>query len=257
MCSTVRRCILVSILAFASTSSFAATFVEDFNDGVLDPRLTASLAPGFTMTFAFGEVELAKSSGTTNGAAIIATNFEVVGDFVATVDASRVDLTSFADLALQSLHPAGSSQFVDIFFNDQTKIIANFFVGPSPNTTIINTSVSPVEFKIERVGQTVTAGYTFNGGFVAVDSDSGPFLAGPAVIRIFLLQNNGFSDSHVGRFDNLMITADAFVRDPPEAPMLSPWGVIAICGVLALAALWALRTQAHHSTGNQHRAHPA
>ena len=160
---------LVSIvLVFASTSSLAATFVEDFNDGVLDPRLTAGLDPGFTMTIVSGELEMAKSSGTMNGSARVETKFEVIGDFVATVDAHRLDLTSFADLALQSLHPSGSGQFVDVFFNDQTKIIANFFVAPSHASTIINTSVSPVTFKIERVGQTITAGYIFNGGFVAV-----------------------------------------------------------------------------------------
>lgn len=237
-----RIAVAVLVILFISTQAMAASFIEDFDDGVLDSELSFQLSPGFTMSLIGGEVVMQKSSGTMNGGAKIVTNFEVVGDFVATIDANRVDLSSFADMGLLTRHPAGSGQRLDIFFNDQTKIIGNFFVGPSQSSTIVNTGVSPVTFRIQRVGQTITIGYIFAGGFVQVASESGAHLAGPASVEIFLEQNNGFSDSHLGKFDNFEITADAFDTGPPPVPALSRLALEAVVGLTMLSTIWILRS---------------
>lgn len=238
-----KRCVAIAILAIQliSTQSMAASFIENFDDGVLDPDLSSQLSPGFTMNLTGGEAVMQKSSGTMNGGVKIRTNFEVVGDFVATVDANRVDLSSFADMGLLSRHPAGTAQRLDIFFNDQTKIIGNFFVGPSQTSTIVNTGVSPVTFRIQRVGQTITIGYVFNGGFVLVASESGVHLAGPAALELFLEQNNGFSDSHLGKFDNFEITADAFDFGALPVPGLSSPALEAVVCILMFTSFWFLK----------------
>lgn len=212
----LRRLSRQTVVAFALLVGLAhpaatVTLTENFDDGVLDPSLVLAENPGFSASLTGGQLVVEKAEGTGNGNVRLSTVFQVTGDFEVTVWADRIDLSGPA--AMGSAVGDGLGGFADPYFNGSEQIIGNLFF-PSPpgfGQQVVFDSSSPAIFRVHRSGMTMTLEYDVGGGFQVLRSATDPILTNPMRVSVFLLQEAGSTAAHVGRFDDLVITADAFV----------------------------------------------
>ena len=197
----------------------AATFVENFNDGVLDPSLNLHTDPGFSLALSAGKALVSKSSGVGNGDLSIITDFTILGDFVTTVKADRLNLTGGpAEMGLRTHHALG---FTDVFLIDSNGINANIAVNPGFGFQTLTNSSSPVTLRIRRVGNSIFEEYDTGSGFQTLHTATHANLAGPVTIDLFLLQEYGSTAAHSGTFDDFTITADQIVPEPSSLVLLA------------------------------------
>ena len=213
---------------FLSSTAQAVSFTENF-EGVLDPKLNISSPPLFSVTISGGKAVFEKSSGpaTPGQGAQIWTNFQVIGDFETTVVAERIDLATYGTLGLIVYPDAGG--FEDVFFSDHITIGAVFTSPPLSSGESVHNSASSVVFRIRREGDTMYEEFDAGSGFQVVNSAIHSNLAGPAYVGLFLTQNEGYTGTHKGTFDDFMITADQFSSNAiPEPTTLTLFGLGAL-----------------------------
>jgi hypothetical protein len=198
--------ISVGFLLAWSGPALAASFGDVFETG-LSPAWNVASTENFEVSTASGAARLTKSSSVQNGSTFLTTCFQALGDFTVSVHATRLDLGNTGEAGLSTSHEGG---FTDIFFVGSGSINANLRV-PSHNSThgVLDTG-STVTFRIRRVGETLIHEYDKGDGFTVLSSDSGPELAGPVTISVFLLQEFGDNAAQSVEFDDFALTAAKF-----------------------------------------------
>jgi len=200
--------------AFAALSAHAADFLEDFDDGAVDPEeLSTSIPPGWAITYVDGKAVFEKLDGTGNGFLRMTTTFTIKGDFAATVVADRTDPAGVIELGLVCSHLAPVSGFSDTYFYSADRVISNTIVGSILTQLSQPNSATPITFRIRRVGDQLIHEYDDGSGYQEVVNHTDPVLAGPVKCGLFNGQENGNTTRNEGTFDDFAITADAFTGD--------------------------------------------
>lgn len=202
----MHRIVTIAVFVWwAASAAHGVTFTENFDGVAIDPDLTVSSSAGFTYSLTGGEAIVDKADGTGDGQLSFNADFAVVGDFTATVFATRVVLTGNGEAGISIV---GSAD--DIFFLGDPQINANIFGPPSFGSQITANSTSQVTFRIRRVGQTLFEEFDAGSGFQTLHSATHANFAVPFRLGLFLIQEFGSTNAHSVKFDNFTITADAF-----------------------------------------------
>jgi hypothetical protein len=194
---------LVLALMLVAAIARAATFTESFDDGTLDPNLVLAIAPGFSATVTGGVLAVAKSEGTGNGDVHASTSFDAIGDFSATVRATRTALGGAAEMGLAV--DLGTGAVIDIFFVGATQITARM---PGVGPITIGEGSTTVVFRARRSGSQLYLECDPGSGFTMLLTGSDPSFAGAARFEAFLIQEFGSTAAHSGSFDDVAVTAD-------------------------------------------------
>jgi len=197
-------CIVAALLVALPCLAAAATFAENFDDGLLDPALAVTADPGFTVLPLAAELQMAKAAGTGDGAATLATTFTAIGDFSAKIRAVRTDLSGGAEMGLGLSD--GTGRVMDIFFVGGTAVHATL---TGAGTGSISVSATAMGLRIRRVGTQMIFECDDGGGFVTLLAVGDASPVNPVQVRAFLRQGLGSLVAHTGSFDDLTISADA------------------------------------------------
>lgn len=205
---------MTCFVALAALSANAAEFLEDFDDGAIDPEeLTTSIPPGWAISYVDGKAVFEKLEGTGNGFLRMTTAFTIKGDFEATVVTDRTDPAGVIELGLVCSHLAPVSGFSDVYFYSSDRLISNTFVGPIFTPLSQPNSATPVTFRIRRVGNQLIHDYDDGGGYQQLASHTDLVLGGPVKCGLFNGQENGNATRNEGTFDEFAITAAVFTGD--------------------------------------------
>jgi hypothetical protein len=214
----------IFILILSAIPLNADDFFEDFSGSIIDENLALTATEGFTIRLVNGQAVAEKVYGIGNGSIRLETKFSVIGDFEASIEASRLDLSSIGEMGLVSTHN-GLAEFTDIFYVGNSKIHANILVSPILTyQDKVNYSDSVI-FRIRRVQNKVFLEFDSGTGFELLNSAEHENLSGPVKIQLFMLQEYGMVDYLSGTFDNFRITADEFTNGPVSSDR-SSWGKI-------------------------------
>lgn len=229
------RSFIVILVALFANMTHAASFLEDFNSGVANPNLFVSATPSFSVSYTGGKAVMTRTSGTDNGRLFLASSFQVLGDYVATVEVDRTLLGSgslgifMGDSSSDLSSPAFSQ---NVYFRPNDLVQANIFATPNFADDVISDAGSDLAtMRIRRVGNSVFNEVNLGSGFVTINTRTNAALAGSARIGLFLFEEIHMSDNLLGTFDNFSIQADEFVNFVPEpscivllfATSLFPW----------------------------------
>lgn len=222
--ATALLCITVS-----KNSQATSTFTENFNGASISAHLVASSTAGYSMSLSAGQLLFQKAVGVGNGVASLTTDFDLIGDFTVAVDTSRTNVSNNAEAGL-ALSPFGT----DIFFFGPSLINANIYIAPGFGSQTVGNNSSPVTFRIQRSGNTLTESFNAGAGFQVLHSATTVNASGPVPASIFLIQEFGNTAAHNVAFDNLSIVADAFsspVPEPTPSVLLLTGGLLLLMGV--------------------------
>jgi len=199
---------LISILLLALLPGLAPALVifqENFDSGALNPHLGVSASPGFSYDLSGGTLNLHMATGSGKGSIGVSTDFQVVGDFTATVDVSLGSL--YNALGIGAYRSGGGGG--NVFYWGGGSVISNMFTpiqipqlipSPGPNAT----------FRIRRTGTTLF-GEILNGTtWQVINSATSAIFADPLTITLFLDNETGPITAQNGSFDNLRIQAAGF-----------------------------------------------
>ena len=182
-------------------------------------------------------------------------NFQVVGDFTATVDFAIYNLplsdarNSLSELSFFAV-VAPDRQFLEILrFADNTGTngLGSWSAPPGNWSYIGNSSLTVGVFELQRSGATMTASIAPLGSnsFAPIASISG--LTDPVVLQLSAVQiSDGVSERPTGAMDtgysNLSVTADQFIGDVPEPASIG----LLTCGLVGLLGFaWRQRRVRH------------
>jgi hypothetical protein len=213
--------LVVGVLGTGANLAAAApiSLFEDFNDGVLDSRLTASTTGNYSIVLNGVDAEM---SGIGRGdGAFITANFKLIGDFTISVKVSRASGIGFYGAAGPEIAwltpPANVGGFSDVFLHGPNNINGNIFVDTYISGNSNGNSDPSGTLRLSRVGNTITMEYDMGSGFVGVPgslTDGG--FGGIVRPSIFLLGNEPVNDpndyAHDVRFDDLSITGTTIRR---------------------------------------------
>ncbi len=208
-----RTSVLVCLfLAVWTPAARADTYVTDFTSGAVDPNFTIFASMGFTYSFGGGNAVFTQTAGLRSGSVSLSTSFEVLGDFTATVDASRTNLCC----AEAGLVVSYANDFSDVFFGPGV-INVNTFPGGSTTVAIDDRDVT---FRLARSGSTISAYVDRGLGFELLRQATNPTYAGRSRIAVFLIQEFGSEEFNQATFRNLTIEADQLPSQVPEPASL-------------------------------------
>jgi hypothetical protein len=232
--STARLISLVGLLVFGFLPMAQATLLlnENFNSGVLDPRLSVYTSPGFSFTESGGVGNVTKAAGIGNGIAYVGTNFQVFGDFTASVEVKRTGLSTIGEMGLTTPNTT------DVFFVDNNQINSNIFVSPGFGTRSVQNSSSSVLFQIRRLGNTIFQEYNDGTGFKLLHSASAGNSLGPTYLGFFLLQEYGDTGAHSGSFDNFRISDSGAAVPLPATIFLLGSGLVGVAAFRRRVKKW-------------------
>lgn len=236
--SVTALCLAAGLL-FKASSAQAAFFLEDFNSPSLDAGLQQTNAAGFSLAISGDRGRLDKASGFGNGELKVETTFQVLGDFVATLEVERIDLVSDASVGLMARHASFGS-------NDLGLISSNFGfsrmqIAPTNSTILDSNAAASAILRMSRVGNTISHEIDYGSGFSLLDSQSQANHADPLSLSFFLRQQLGDTTDQLAWVDNFQITADAFSAPVASTPAPAPAGIT--LGGLIAGLLLARRQQ--------------
>ncbi len=198
--------VIVALLALSGTALGVDRVVEqNFDRPQLDRWVCVTEQHGFQMHIVDGLAMFSKIPGLEDGLVRLNGTYEIEGDFVARVLAHRSDLNSTGEMGLVGYFRSG--EFVDIFFNGNTFINANMFQTCDGGSEFVANSDPTVEFTIRRVGQTVSLSYSTGDGDTLLHEHSGPCLATPIKLGLFLVSEYRTPEPLSGWFDNWVVSA--------------------------------------------------
>lgn len=225
------KSLAVILLVVCASVSSAATFVEDFESGILNPNLFVTKDPSFGLTFSGGKAVFDRTAGIGNERMLLTTNFRALGDFTVTVEANRLGLgTGSLGLTADDFFYDGTVA-TDIYFQPSA-VQANVFSSGLFTDELIGIGSNTATFRIRRSGNTVFDDVDFGGGFITLNSRTDTNLSTPMSFGLFLFEEIGASDDLIGTFDNWNIEADQFIYDVPEPISIT---------LVVLSALFCLR----------------
>ena len=249
----IRSVFFAALAATASLSSTLAvasvSYVYSFNDGLRPDSLTASASPGFSLDFSTGAAVLTKQFGIGNGSAQMVTNFDLVGDFTATVDIFRNTLERAANAGIYVFNATGSAGIFAQGPGGQSGLnsIISYvslpnnlpqgqqYSGYGSNIQFANTD-GLSQFRISRTGNSRNLFTNQGNGFVQFQATAtSPVVGGPLTLALFLNQVLGNTSLHQVTFDNLRISADS-VSVVPE-PSIWALALVGLGAVLVRTRL--------------------
>lgn len=220
------------IFALVPAGTHAASYTATFDGPGVPSHLVPTTTGGFSIDIVGGQAVLSKTSGVGNGFGALTTDFQLLGDFSATVQLTNYSLPGIGEAGLNaSFAPTYPSGFADVWSYNGDRMVGNIFV-PSPpgfGTSVIFTSSPSFTLNIERSGNTLSLSFDGGGGMQLLRSATDPILSGPVNIQFFLEQETGNTSAHHASFDNLVIAANAFQPPIPE-PSTS---ALLLSGILA------------------------
>lgn len=212
---------VTAILCSAGTAQ-AAFFLEDFSSTGLDPSLQQTTDAGFSLAISSDRARLDKASGFGNGELRVSTTFQVLGDFVASLEVERIDLVSDASVGLMAKHDSFGSN--DLGLVNHNFGFSRMQIAPTNSTFLDSNTASNATLRMTRTGSTISHEIDFGAGFVALDSQSQANHADPLTLSFFLRQQFGDTSDQLAWVDNFQITADGFSASVPSTAAPAPAG---------------------------------
>jgi len=190
------------LLLLCVSPAAAGSFVENFDDGILDPLLVAHADPGFSQQIASGKLDVANNAGAASGAVLVLTKFGFGGDFTVSAVVSATVLGADGKLGLRVIFPAGAT--AEIHFLGGTNEVEGLIKGqgsaqPLPANTLT--------LQVRRTGKDVFCEYDAGAGFVVrAQLLNDPALSKAAAKAEMALDSGGVAATS-GTFDDFTINA--------------------------------------------------
>lgn len=234
------------ILTLSSAPSFAIEIYNySFTDGKLPNTLAVSASPGFSVDFSSGAAVMSKQQGAGIGAIYLETNYQIAGDFVATVNIFRNSLERAANAGIYLSNATGGAGIFGQGPGGQSGLnsIISYISLPSnlprseqysgygSNIQFANTG-GLSQFRIARTNSTLILSTNQDGTFRPFQSATSSYATGPVVLGLFLGQEFGNTSAHQVTFDNFLISANGVI---PAVPEPSVW-LLSLAGLAVLAA---------------------
>lgn len=231
---------VAAIMLAASTALFAlpaqaAFFLEDFNSPTLSSELQTQSSAGFSVAISGDRARLDKASGFGNGELKVETTFQVLGDFVATLEVERIDLVADASVGLMATHTSLGSNDVGLVSDNFG--FSRMQIAPTNSTILNSNTASSATLRMSRIGSMISHEIDFGSGFVLMDSQSQANHADPLALSFFLRQQLGDTSDQLAWVDNFQISADGFSAPVAATPAPAPAGLTLgglIAGLLML-----------------------
>lgn len=198
----------------AAGSAFAAdvkVIEQRFERTQLDQWVCLTEQHGYQMHFRDGVAAVRKQAGLEDGLVRLNGTYEVEGDFVTIVTASREELNNTGEMGIVMYHRNG--EFNDIFFYGSNFIIANMFQFSGGKFESVANSDPTVRLAITRIGETVSLIYLQNNQQIVLHQCTGPSLAGPAKLGLFLVSEYATPEPLSGWFDDWFVGAYNVIRE--------------------------------------------
>ena len=210
-----------------ATALATETFSYSFNDGLLPNTLRVLGDPGFSIDFSTGAAVMSKQAGVGSGMIQLSTNYQLLGDFVATVDIFRNNFSGAPNGGIYVYNATGGAGIFGQGPGGQSGLnsIIGYISLPSnlppeqqypgygSGIQFANTG-GLTQFQISRVGNLLTVSSNQGVGFSSFRSATSSFVTGPDSVSLFLGQEFGNTSFHQVTFDNLSITTTATVPEP-------------------------------------------
>ncbi len=220
--STVGLSMAAAMMLQANTAQ-AAVCLEDFNSPSLGSGLQQFSDAGFSFSISGDRGRLNKATGFGNGELRVETTFQVLGDFVATLEVERIDLVADASVGLMANHSSFGSNDVGLVSDNFG--FSRMQIVPTNSTVLDSNSASSAIIRMSRVGNTIAHEIDYGSGFTLLDSQSQTTHADPLSLSFFLRQQLGDTTDQLAWVDNFQITADGFSTPVAATPAPAPAGL--------------------------------